>query len=271
MRYDTTLKEICQALPQRLLKLLAGQEATGLLTVEFPSVKKRLPDLVVRLKSKDIFHMELQSNANEVMDWRMLEYYALIRQLYKKDTIIQCVLYVGPDKPRFPTKIDEGGICFEYTVIDIRDIDCHQLLASPCLEENLMAILCRLGNEREVIQEILRRIALLPPKARADTLEKLVILAGLRKLETQIKEEFEKMAISVDVMENAFLRDLFLGGKQEGEQKGEARMLSRQLRHRFKDVPTWANEKITKADPPTLEEWSLRVLDAQSLEDVFAR
>ena len=57
--------------------------------------------------------------------------------------------------------------------------------------------------------------------------------------------------------------------RQEGEQKGEARMLSRQLRHRFQDIPTWINEKITKADLPTLEEWGLRFVNAQSLEDVF--
>ena len=266
MRYDTTIKEICQTLPQRLIELLAGQEATELLTVEFPSVKKRLPDLVVRLKSEDIFHVELQSDSDDVMDWRMLEYYALIRQTYKKETIIQCVLYVGPGKPRFPAKIDEGGIHFEYTVVDIRDIDCRQMLDGPCLEENLLAILCRLEDERGVIREIMTRIARLPPKMRADALEKLVILAGLRQLETKVKEEFEKMAISIDVMENAFLRDLFMGGKQEGE----ASMLSRLLQRRFSNVPAWAQEKIANADLPTLEKWSLQIFDAKSLEDVFA-
>ena len=53
----------------------------------------------------------------------------------------------------------------------------------------------------------------MPPKGHADALEKLVILAGLRKLETQVKEEVEEMAISVDVMENAFLRDIFGKGR----------------------------------------------------------
>ena len=52
-------------------------------------------------------------------------------------------------------------------------------------------------------------------------------------------------------------------------QKGKAEMLSSLLQHRFKDVPTWTHDKITKADLPTLEEWSLRMLDAKSLKDVF--
>ena len=58
-------------------------------------------------------------------------------------------------------------------------------------------------------------------------------------------------------------------GEQRGEKKGEAKMLSRQLQRRFRDVPTWASDKIAKADLPTLEEWSLRFVDAQSLEDIF--
>ena len=54
-----------------------------------------------------------------------------------------------------------------------------------------------------------------------------------------------------------------------GEQKGEARMLSRQLQRRFREVPIWVSDKIAKADLSSLEEWSLRILDAKSLEDVF--
>ena len=56
---------------------------------------------------------------------------------------------------------------------------------------------------------------------------------------------------------------------EASEQKGEARMLSRQLKRRFGDTPAWANEKIAEADLPTLEEWSLRFVDAKSLENVF--
>ena len=46
-------------------------------------------------------------------------------------------------------------------------------------------------------------------------------------------------------------------------------MLLRQIQRRFGDAPTWAREKIAKADLLTLEEWSLRFVDAQSLEEIF--
>ncbi len=59
-------------------------------------------------------------------------------------------------------------------------------------------------------------------------------------------------------------------GRQEGRQEGKSEMLTRQLQRRFGDLPPWATEKIAKAEPPYLEEWSLRILDAPTLESVLA-
>ena len=61
-----------------------------------------------------------------------------------------------------------------------------------------------------------------------------------------------------------------LAGIQIGEKKGEATILTRQLQRRFGDLPAWASEKIAKAEPPALEEWSLRILDAPTLDSVLA-
>ena len=55
-----------------------------------------------------------------------------------------------------------------------------------------------------------------------------------------------------------------------GIQKGEATILTRQLQRRFGMVPDWVNKKIAAAEPPALEAWSLRFVDAQSLDDVFS-
>ncbi|MBF0400471.1 MAG: DUF4351 domain-containing protein [Magnetococcales bacterium] len=59
-------------------------------------------------------------------------------------------------------------------------------------------------------------------------------------------------------------------GEQIGEQKGEAKMLTRQLQRRFGNLPPWASQKIADAELSTLEEWSLRILDATTLESVLA-
>ncbi|MBF0127880.1 MAG: hypothetical protein HQM02_11820 [Magnetococcales bacterium] len=55
--------------------------------------------------------------------------------------------------------IDEPNLQFRYQVVDIREMDCQLMMDSPALEENMLAILCRMENEQETIQEILRRIS----------------------------------------------------------------------------------------------------------------
>ncbi|MEO5334417.1 MAG: DUF4351 domain-containing protein, partial [Magnetococcus sp. YQC-5] len=59
-------------------------------------------------------------------------------------------------------------------------------------------------------------------------------------------------------------------GRQDGIQIGEAKILTRQLQRRFGELPMWVNEKLAKADSPTLEEWGLRFVDATTLDSVFA-
>ncbi|MBF0145096.1 MAG: hypothetical protein HQL84_12360, partial [Magnetococcales bacterium] len=73
-QYDTTLKDLFAAPPQRLLQLLIGRPAKELLPVEFSSTQKRHPDLVFLLDDDSIFHLEPQSGP-EPMAWRMLTYY----------------------------------------------------------------------------------------------------------------------------------------------------------------------------------------------------
>ena len=59
-------------------------------------------------------------------------------------------------------------------------------------------------------------------------------------------------------------------GERKGRQEGEAKMLTRLLQRRFGELPAWASEKIAKADLSVLEEWSLRILDATTIESVLA-
>ncbi|MBF0437052.1 MAG: hypothetical protein HQL77_17030 [Magnetococcales bacterium] len=189
-QYDTTLKDLFEKPPQRLLQILIGREAVELLSVEFASTQKRLPDLLFLLKDDSIFHLELHGRS-EVMDWRMLMYYSVIRQRYPNRVLVQKVLYVGLKEWQSGSSIEEPNLSFRYEVIDIRSIDCRELLDSPSLEENILAILCRIDNQKEVIREILYRINELPIKTRADALTKLVILSRLRRLEMVVKTDWK--------------------------------------------------------------------------------
>jgi flagellar biosynthesis/type III secretory pathway protein FliH len=59
-------------------------------------------------------------------------------------------------------------------------------------------------------------------------------------------------------------------GEQKGLQQGKADLLLRQLERRFGVLPAWARDRVLAADTVMIEEWGLRVLDATSLEEVFA-
>ncbi len=59
-------------------------------------------------------------------------------------------------------------------------------------------------------------------------------------------------------------------GEQRGRQLGAADLLLRQLERRFGVLPGWAKDRVLAADIVMLEEWSLRLLDAASLEEVLA-
>ncbi|MBF0426101.1 MAG: hypothetical protein HQL66_09835 [Magnetococcales bacterium] len=96
------------------------------------------------------------------MNWRMLTYYALIRQRYPKRTLFQRILYVGERPWRAQPVITEPCLRFRYEVTDMRSIDCQELLASPVLEGNILAVLCRMPDRRKGVHDILYRISMLP-------------------------------------------------------------------------------------------------------------
>jgi hypothetical protein len=55
-----------------------------------------------------------------------------------------------------------------------------------------------------------------------------------------------------------------------GRQEGALQVLSSQLARRFGELPAWVGEKMKFAPIATIERWSLQLLDAKRLEDVFA-
>jgi Domain of unknown function (DUF4351) len=58
-------------------------------------------------------------------------------------------------------------------------------------------------------------------------------------------------------------------GKAEGVAKGKAYTLHRQLLRRFKTVSPDIEHRVRAADIDQLDEWLDRILDAQTLDDVF--
>jgi predicted transposase YdaD len=290
MRYDLTLKQLLEGQPSRLLQRLTGVTAFTSLNVEWPNIRRRAPDLVLLLPDNSVQHLEIQSGPHPQMHWRMLEYYLLLRQRFPTSTILQQVLYVGQKPHEFVTEIQDVRIQFSYQVIDLRELDCEVLLASPALGDALLAVLCQMQDAHKTVHEIVRRIAALEEKAREDALIHFLHLAGLRrKISPIIAAELDAMPITVNVRDNPFYQQIFHAGAEQGEQlglakgkaegkaegeqlglaKGRERLLRKLLHLKFGPLPQWAEAKLAAADSDTLELWAERVLSEGSLEGVL--
>jgi hypothetical protein len=91
--------------------------------------------------------------------------------------------------------------------------------------------------------------------------------------ETTLAAALDRVVPGGDTMKS-FLKKYFdqgrQEGRQEGHQEGEVRVLLRQLRKRFGDLPGWAEERLRQASSGMLETWSERILTASTLDEVFS-
>ena len=85
------------------------------------------------------------------------------------------------------------------------------------------------------------------------------------------------MPFDIDVMENEVIREWIQTGirtgldqgREEGRHQGQANILKRQIGSKFGSLPNEAERRIENASARELECWSISLLSAVSLEDVF--
>ena len=86
------------------------------------------------------------------------------------------------------------------------------------------------------------------------------------------------LGLDTELKQTRFYQEVFaegeaegeLRGERKGERKGELKLLRRLLVRRFGVLPGWAEAKLAAAEPARLEAWGERVLEAKTLEAVFA-
>ena len=145
-------------------------------------------------------------------------------------------------------------VCFQYRLIDMRELDGDRLIESEEVGDNVIAILARLRDHREAVQKIVGKIASLAAAEREAALSRLLILAGLRRLEETVAREIQKMPVYIDILENKVLGPPYKKGLEEGrqegrqesrqeglregERKGELAILRRLIEKRFGAIPS---------------------------------
>ncbi len=275
--YDISLKLLLRDSSGSVLKSLTGVEVRKWLDVEMPEIRDTRVDLLGETAGGELIHIELQSTNDFMMPVRMLEYCTRVFRLFRRYPR-QILLYVGEAALRMETELVAPNLAFRYEVADMRDLDGEPLLESAETSDNVIAVLARLRDEREAVRRILTRVAQLDQEAKGLAFQQLIRLAGLRQLEEYVEQEARKMPLLDDIMDNKVLgrerrRGIEIGreeGLHEGLQKGELKMLSRQIEKRFGKVPAWAADILEKKTTAELEELGLRILDVDSLESLLA-
>jgi hypothetical protein len=107
----------------------------------------------------------------------------------------------------------------------------------------------------------LEKIASLAAPERKAAFSQLMIPAGLRRLVKAVRMEIRKMPVFIDIFDNEVIGPAF--------QRGELTILRRQIEKRFGAIPDWAEERLANWPARDLEDLGVRMLDAQSLEELL--
>jgi predicted transposase YdaD len=274
--YDSTLKLLLQERAELSLRELTGVAIARWLNVELPEIGNRRADLLGETGRGELIHIELQNQNDIAMPLRMAEYCLRIYRTQRKFPR-QIVLYVGKDRLRMKAELVGPRLSFRYDLIDIREKDGEALLASDRLGDNVIAILTRLRHRRRSVQEVIRKLADVDEDARVFYLRALLELAGLRGIEEFVEGEARKMPILNSILNNKVLGREFRRGREEGVQegidlgveRGELRSLRRLLKAKFGAPPEWAEDRLSKCSNQEIEDLSVRLLKAESLEELF--
>ena len=204
--YDTALKTFLRRGRESLLAV-SGTTFERWHNVELPEVKNRRVDLLGESADGNLTHIELQSTNDSTMNVRMLEYCAAVFRRFGQIPD-QIVLYVGEAPLRMTCDLSGKKLSFDCTIIDIRE-----------LEDNIIAVLASVRDQRAAVKEILGRIAAADSKDRADALTGFLILAGLRQLGEAVEKEANRMPLLDDIMDHPVLGREFKRGRQRAAKK----------------------------------------------------
>ena len=176
--YDRTLRDLLKGIPKKFITMLTGKEVIKLVDTTFPKTEERRADFVVELDGGEIFHLEVQTKEDKDMPLRMLKYAILIKELHNQFPK-QMVLYLS-EKEIVDEPIATDTLKYNYTTKYIKDIDCHILMQSDDINDNILAVLCKIEDFDRFIKKLKERLFALKEHKRKDYMQKLAFLLRLR-------------------------------------------------------------------------------------------
>ncbi len=268
------LKHIVLDVAQYLLDMKLDN--AEIIETQTQRVEERRADLVVKATRKGkefILHIEIQNDNQNNMAVRMLRYYTDIALSWSDYDVVQYLIYIGKKPLNMVSGIDRENHFYQYHTIDMHHVDCSVFLAQNQPEAIVLAILCDFKDKdkRQIIREILNRIAILTSNNESqyrDCLLMLEVLSKNRDL-TEILKEEENMLSEIKLEDLPSYEIGIEKGIEKGIKGGSNAMLLRLLKTKFGVIPLTYCAQIVVASNEQLLEWSEKILFASNIDDVF--
>ena len=246
-----------------------------------------------------LFALEEETDARRFSLHRLAHYCLDLAELYKTDRVVPVAIFLRQAEAA-PASLTLGTELRRYLSFGTLACKFTEMPAERWLDsENLVARL-NLPNMQspenrkvEVYAEAVRGLFTLEQDSekRAKYIEFIDIYAGLtdneyRRYRQQYPEDSSTMAGIIsrareEGMQQGMTQGIEQGmtqgieqgmkqGMQRGRVEGERALLERQLRRRFGLLSPEVAEKLAEAAAADLETWAENVLDASTIDDVFA-
>ena len=235
-----------------------------------------------------LIHLEVQGQFDSNFEERMFIYHYRLSDLHKKP-IASLAILIDADEDWRPVsyKKELWGSSIEMRFPIIKLIDYKSRIKELEASTNpfalvILAQLATLEKQRQT-NKLTRKMNLIKwlytrGWKREDVMTLMTFLDWVfalpKRLELQCTKFIEILEEELHVdyvtsFERMGIEKGLQQGIQQGVQQGESALLLRQLQHKFMTIPDTYRQKIEKADSNSLLKWGERVLDVNSLDDVF--
>ena len=178
----------------------------------------RADSLILEQSEDLVLHLEFQTEPNENMGFRMLDYRIRVYRRFPSKTMHQFVIYLKPTKSTlvYQDSFQLGETIHRYRVIRLWQQSSEIFLRSPGLLP--LAILTKSEEPTTRLREITQELNTIENQGvRANLMAATAVFAGL-----VMEPEMIKTILRSDVMkESAFYQDILQEGRQEGRLEGE--------------------------------------------------
>lgn len=278
---------VYESLEQELREVIRGAKA-GLRSI----------DKLIKVRTQGgeahyvFVHIEVQVTRDEEFSMRMYIYHYRLFDLHPKAVTHLAIL--ADDEPgwrpdRFEHELMGAEVSFRYPTVKLLDYNDRWDELEVLALENPFAVVVmahlkaratrkdnssRLTWKKELVRGLYERGY---GERNIRELFRFIdwVMALPKELERDFREEVQKIEEDrrmryVTSIERLAKEEGIEQGREQGMAQGQLKLLKRLLTRRFGDLPGRSLALLEKAGPDELERWSDRVLDAESLEEVFA-